>query len=62
MSEEEVSHIFEKYYQVEKSKTMQGLGIGLTIVGRILNLVNGTIEVKSKLGEGSSFVVTLSNN
>lgn len=59
MSEEEVSHIFEKYYQVEKSKTMQGLGIGLTIVGRILNLVDGKIEVKSKLGEGSSFIVTL---
>lgn len=59
MSEDELSHIFEKYYQVEKSKTMQGLGIGLTIVGRILKLVNGTIDVKSKLGEGSTFIVTL---
>ena len=62
MSEEEVSHIFEKYYQVQKSKTMQGLGIGLTIVGRILNLVDGTINVKSKVGEGSSFIVTLPSN
>lgn len=61
MTNEQMSHIFEKYYQVEKSKSMQGLGIGLTIVNRILNLVNGNIEVTSKLGEGSSFTVTLPN-
>ena len=61
MTEEQLSHIFEKYYQVEKSKTIQGLGLGLTIVNRILNLVNGEIEVTSKLGEGSTFTVTLTN-
>lgn len=59
MTEEEISHIFEKYYQVEKSKTIQGLGLGLTIVNRILNLVDGRIEVTSKLGEGSTFTVLL---
>ena len=59
MTEEQVSHIFEKYYQVEKSKTIQGLGLGLTIVSRILNLVNGKINVKSKLGEGSTFTLIL---
>ena len=61
MTEEQISHIFEKYYQVEKSKTMQGLGLGLTIVNRILDLVNGEIEVTSKLGEGSTFTVILTN-
>ena len=59
MTEEQLSHIFEKYYQAEKSKTMQGLGLGLTIVNRILNLVNGEIEVTSKVGEGSEFSVIL---
>ena len=48
-------------YKVEKSKTMQGLGLGLTIVNRILNLVNGEIKVESKFGEGSSFTVILTN-
>ena len=61
MTEEQMSHIFEKYYQVEKSKTMQGLGLGLTIVNKILNLVNGEIEVTSKLREGSTFTVILFN-
>ena len=61
MTEEQISHIFEKYYQAEKSKTMQGLGLGLTIVNRILNLVKGKIEVTSKLGEGSTFTIILTN-
>lgn len=59
MTEEQTSRIFEKYYQVEKSKTMQGLGLGLTIVNRILNLVNGEIKVTSKLGEGSTFTIII---
>lgn len=59
MTEEQISHIFEKYYQVEKSKATKGLGLGLTIVNRILNLVNGKIDVTSKLGEGSTFKVVL---
>lgn len=61
MTEEQISHIFEKYYQAEKSKTMQGLGLGLTIVNRILNLVSGKIHVTSKLGEGSTFTVILTD-
>lgn len=59
MTGEQISHIFEKYYQAEKSKTMQGLGLGLTIVNKIINLVNGEIEVTSKVGEGSTFKVIL---
>lgn len=61
MTEEQILHIFEKYYQVEKNKTIQGLGLGLTIVNKILNLINGKIEVTSKLGEGSTFTVVLTN-
>lgn len=61
MTEEQISHIFERYYQVEKSKTMQGLGLGLTIAKRIINLADGEIQVTSKLGEGSTFTVILPN-
>jgi len=59
MTEEQISHIFEKYYQAEKSKTMHGLGLGLTIVSKILSMVNGNIEVESKLGQGSTFTVII---
>lgn len=51
MTEEQITHIFEKYYQAEKSKTMHGLGLGLTIASKILSMVNGDIEVESKLGK-----------
>lgn len=59
MTEEQISHIFEKYYQVDKSKTLQGLGLGLTIVGRILEMINGKIEIESKINKGSIFTITI---
>ena len=52
-------HIFEKFYQGDTSHTGDGNGIGLTIVGRILVLCGGSIEVDSQPGRGSSFTVTL---
>ncbi len=52
-------HIFEKFYQGDTSHTGAGNGIGLTIVSRILYLVRGTVAVKSEVGAGSSFTVTL---
>lgn len=59
MSEEQIEHIFERYYQVDKSKHGTGLGIGLSIVNRVMELVDGKIEVESELGKGSKFTVIL---
>lgn len=61
MSKKQVEHIFERYYQVDKSKHSMGLGIGLSIVYRVMELVDGSIEVESELGKGSKFIVTLKN-
>ena len=61
MSEEQMEHIFERYYQVDKSKHGVGLGIGLSIVYRVMELVDGKIEVESELGKGSKFTVRLKN-
>lgn len=61
MSKEQVEHIFERYYQADKSKHSKGLGIGLSIVYRVMELVGGKIEVESELGKGSKFIVTLKN-
>ena len=36
MQEEQIEHIFERYYQVDKSKHGMGLGIGLSIVSRVM--------------------------
>ncbi len=59
MSAEEVTHIFEKFYQGDPSHTGKGNGIGLTIVRRILELCGGQIHVYSVPEGGSSFRVTL---
>lgn len=59
MSKESINQIFDRFYQVDKSKTIDGLGLGLTIVGRIIELVEGKITVESELGKGSVFTVTL---
>lgn len=59
MSEETQKHIFEKFYQADKYYGGKGLGLGLSIVKRILELVNAKIECESELGEGSEFRVCL---
>ena len=59
MTKEELSQIFNKFYQVDKSKTTKGLGLGLTIVSRIVELVEGKIKVESEPGKGSVFTITL---
>lgn len=56
---EQLSRIFEGYHQVRSTDTSQGVGLGLTIVKRYLELLKGHIEVQSELGKGSSFQVTL---
>ncbi|MDD5900104.1 MAG: ATP-binding protein [Lachnospiraceae bacterium] len=59
MSEEFVKHIFEEFSQEESSARTQykGTGLGMAITKRYVELMNGTISVKSKKGEGSAFVV-----
>ncbi len=59
MTEEERSHIFEKFYQGDASHHRKGYGIGLTMAQRAVQLCGGRIEVESTLGKGSCFSVTL---
>ena len=59
MEEEEVKKIFDRFYQIDKSHTKPGAGLGMTIAKRIVELSGGKIEVKSKLNESTTFIVTL---
>ena len=57
-----MKHIFDKFYQGDRSHAAQGSGIGLSIVKRIVELCEGEISVESKLGQGTSFSVKLPKN
>lgn len=59
MSEHDVKHIFDKFYQADTSHATKGNGLGLALVKEIMNLVKGEISVQSAPGEGSRFTVTL---
>jgi len=62
IAEEDLPHIFERFYRGEKSRTRSrnsGYGLGLSIAYWIVQNHNGGIEVESELGKGSRFIVWL---
>lgn len=59
MDEMTLKHVFDKFYQGDKSHSVTGNGLGLSIVKRIVELCNGKITVKSKVGKGTAFIVKL---
>lgn len=61
MDEHTIKHIFDKFYQADSARASQGLGLGMSIAKRIVELCEGKIKIESKLNEGASFLITLPN-
>ena len=59
MTEETQQRIFDKFYQADKSRRQEGVGLGLSLVKRIVDMMGGSISVRSALHEGSTFRVEL---
>jgi signal transduction histidine kinase len=58
IAEEHMPHIFERFYQVDKSRSNRGTGLGLSLVQQIVLAHRGRIEAISKPLHGSTFIVT----
>jgi signal transduction histidine kinase len=61
MTEETIEQIFHAFHQADSTLTRayEGLGLGLSLVEKIVTLINGHIEVESELGKGSNFAILL---
>jgi PAS domain S-box-containing protein len=59
ISTEDQKHLFERFFRASNSGNIQGTGLGLNIVKRYVDLLNGKISFTSEFGKGSEFIVAL---
>ena len=59
ISEEQLPLVFERFYRADAARVEDGVGLGLSIARQIAEAHGGTLEVRSKLGVGSTFVLLI---
>ena len=58
---EEQAHMFERFFRAKNVTNIQGTGLGLNIVAKYLEAMNGRIEFESELNKGTTFTATILN-
>jgi len=56
--EEDQKHLFERFFRAANAENIKGTGLGLHIVAKYTELMNGTIICKSRLQQGTEFIIT----
>jgi len=59
--EEDQEHLFERFFRANNVTNIQGTGLGLNIVAKYVELMNGNITFKSKVNQGTTFIINLPN-
>ncbi|HEX5024361.1 MAG TPA: PAS domain-containing sensor histidine kinase [Agriterribacter sp.] len=62
ISEDDQKHLAERFFRASNAGNVQGTGLGLHIVSKYAELMNGTVRCTSKLGSGTEFTVTFIKN
>jgi signal transduction histidine kinase len=58
ISENDLPHIFERFYRCDRSRSQGGVGLGLSLAKAYMAAMNGVIQVKSSLNQGSIFTLS----
>jgi signal transduction histidine kinase len=59
ISEEDREHLFQRFFRAQNAANIQGTGLGLHIITKYLELLNGSISIESELGKGSTFTIKI---
>jgi len=59
ISDDDKEHLFERFFRGQNAFNIQGTGLGLNIISKYVELMNGKISVDSKLNEGTTFTITI---
>ena len=61
ISEEDLQHMFERFFRARNAQNIQGTGLGLHIVSKYVELLHGKISLDSELNKGTTFTVIVPN-
>lgn len=59
ISADDQQHLFERFFRAKNAANIQGTGLGLHIVGKYIELLNGSISLKSELDQGTTFTIQI---
>jgi len=62
IAKEDQQHLFERFFRAQNATNIQGTGLGLNIVAKYIELMNGTITFESELNKGTTFTIKFALN